>query len=350
TQGWARSFHANQPPPSATTATTAAVTATPTAPVVATPAAPREPLAAMPASAPAPEIAPAQPAQPAPPAEQAEQKELAQIFQEKNTRSFPVRLRAQRKEAQDWRLSAGYRLWYVDMSSRYANSSLAGKGYLHGPTLGATWNRLTVQLAALFTLNDLDGDATGQYASGAAYTKKERFRRNDYDAVVKYRIDGPGRRFSVSPLLGFKYTRLSDMSAAYTNANGQQYTLTGHMDIWGPTLGLDVDIPIGNPETTPIFLALSGSGMYLRATGKHPGHWPAQGGGFGTAFEGADFSSWGWGGVADVHLRWVITDNLHLLAGGRLQSAELSDLSPTATTMRISNGFIGAYGNLNLVW
>jgi hypothetical protein len=288
---------------------------------------------------------------PAPGSRMQEEQKSAPVFTERIApRTAPLKLYSRREEVKNWRVSAGYRLWYVDMSSRYTLSSLAVRGYLHGPIFRVSFNKLTVQASALLTINDLDGNAVGEYTTGQGYTKHERLRRNDYDAVVKYRIDGPGRWFSVSPLLGFTYTRLSAMEATFTNTINQRYTLTGHMDIWGPTLGLEVHIPLGNPETTPLSIGLSGSGMYLRATGRHPGHWPAQGGAFETTFQGAEFASWGWGGVADAHLRWAIFDAMELLAGGRFQSADISDNSPAATTMRISNGFIGAYANLNLVW
>ena len=289
------------------------------------------------------------PSTPSPPPDSRE--DFSQIFPEKMMQSRPVTLTEIRRDQQkNWHLSAGYSLWYVDMSSRYTNSGLAGSGYLHGPNIGVSWEKLTLQSSALFSANNLDGNRTGQYTDGSGYSVTDRLRRYDYDALVKYRIDGPKQLFSLSPLVGFKYTRFDDMNSAYTRSTGQQYTLTGHMDIWGPTLGLEVLIPLGKPQTTPLSLSLSGSGMYLRATGKYPGHWPAQGGSYWTTFDGADFSSWGWGGTVDAHLTWTIFDALQFLAGGRFQSADLTDTSPAGTTMRVSNGYIGAYGNLNLTW
>jgi hypothetical protein len=50
----------------------------------------------------------------------------------------------------------------------------------------------------------------------------------------------------------------------------------------------DVYETFGNPSQTPFFISLSGSGMFLRGTGKHPQFVPASGGSYGTTREEPD--------------------------------------------------------------
>jgi hypothetical protein len=296
-----------------------------------------------------PVIAPPPPVQPPPISEAERQERDWQFMEQLSSLQQPLALSTPEKREKDWGLAAGYQFWYVDMAPRAVNSSLAAKGYLHGPKIEANWKKLALHLSALFTVNNLDGGENGHYSNGVSYYKTDKIRRSDIDFFVKYRFESEQKWFTVSPLLGLKYTKFTDMNAYFTSAAGQ-YTLTGSMDILGPAMGLELAFPLGNPKTTPVSMSVSAIGMYLRATGKHPGNWPAAGGAFGRTFDGADFSAWGWGGAADAHLNWNITDSLQFVAGGRYQGAQLSDTSPAGTSMNISNGLIGAYTNLNVMW
>jgi hypothetical protein len=254
------------------------------------------------------------------------------------------------KKAKDWSITVGYELWYIDMSQKYVNANFASNGFIHGPTIGFSKKNYGISFTYLATMGDntINGTADESFNSGERYRRNEKLKREDYDVSLRYKLFDVNQ-LSISLLPGFKYTRLSDMFSTFTRASGQ-YTITGHLDIWGPTLGVEVIAPLGKLYHTPIFLSLGASGMYLRGTGKHPQFMPASGGQYGTTFEGADFSAYGWGGNVDAHLTWKISDGLQLQLGGRLQSAGLMDASPDGSTMRVSNGYYGGYTRLMYDW
>ena len=254
------------------------------------------------------------------------------------------------KKEKDWFFTAGYNLWYLDMSKHYVNGNFKSKDYMHGPTIGFSKKNVGLSFTYLTTLSNkgFNADVNETFDSGEVYRRREGFKRDDYDATLRYTLLNISQ-ISASVLAGFKYTRLYDMSSTYTRSAGQ-YTITGDMDIWGPALGMEFIAPFGNPSQTPFFISLSGSGMFLRGTGKHPQFVPASGGSYGTTFEGADFSANGWGAYADAHFIWKVTNAFQFQLGERYQSASLKDTSPQGDTMRASNGYFAFYTRLSYDW
>ena len=254
------------------------------------------------------------------------------------------------KKEKDWFFTAGYNLWQVDMSKHYVNGNFKSKDYMHGPTIGFSKKNVGISFTYLTTMNNkgFNADVSETFDSGEVYRRKEGFKRDDYDATLRYTLLNISQ-ISASVLAGFKYTRLYDMSSTYTRSAGE-YTITGDMDIWGPALGMEFIAPFGNPSQTPFFMSLSGSGMFLRGTGKHPQFVPASGGSYGTTFEGADFSANGWGAYADAHFIWRVTNAFQFQLGERYQSASLKDTSPQGDTMHASNGYFAFYTRLSYDW
>ena len=253
------------------------------------------------------------------------------------------------KKEKDWFITAGYNLWYIDMSKKYVGADFASKGFIHGPTIGFSKGKFGISLTYLSTMgNTLSADVNDTFDSGEAYSRHESLKREDYDATLRYTFFDV-KRLSLSGLAGLKYTKLSDMSNMYTRAGGQ-YTITGNLDIWGPFLGMEIIAPLGEPSRTPLFLSLSASGMFLKGTGNHPQFVPASGGSYGTTFEGADFSAAGWGAYEDAHFIWKVTNEFQFQLGERYQSASLKDTSPQGYTMRASNGYFAVYTRLSYDW
>ena len=253
-------------------------------------------------------------------------------------------------KVKDWSLTAGYNLWQVDMSKHYVNGNFKSKDFMHGPTIGFSKKNVGLSFTYLTTMSNkgFKADVYETFDSGEVYRRKEEFKRDDYDASFRYTFVDISQ-LSASVLAGLKYTRLYDMSSTYTRSAGE-YTITGYMDIWGPCLGMEIIAPFGNPSQTPFFISLSGSGMFLRGTGKHPQFVPASGGSYGTTFEGADFSANGWGAYADAHFIWKATNAFQFQLGERYQSASLKDTSPQGDTMRASNGYFAFYTRLSYDW
>lgn len=254
------------------------------------------------------------------------------------------------KKEKDWFFTAGYNLWYLDMSKHYVNGNFKSKDFMHGPTIGFSKKNVGLSFTYLTTLSNkgFNADVNETFDSGEVYRRREEFKRDDYDATLRYTLLNISQ-ISASVLAGLKYTRLYDMSSTYTRSAGE-YTITGYMDIWGPVLGMEFIAPFGNPSQTPFFISLSGSGMFLRGTGKHPQFVPASGGSYGTTFEGADFSANGWGAYADAHFIWKVTNAFQFQLGERYQSASLKDTSPQGDTMRASNGYFAFYTRLSYDW
>jgi hypothetical protein len=254
------------------------------------------------------------------------------------------------KKAKDWSLTAGYNLWQVDMSKHYVNGNFKSKDFMHGPTIGFSKKNVGLSFTYLTTMSNkgFKADVYETFDSGEVYRRKEGFKRDDYDATLRYTLLNISQ-ISASVLAGFKYTRLYDMSSTYTRSAGE-YTITGYMDIWGPCLGMEFIAPFGNPSQTPFFMSLSGSGMFLRGTGHHSQFVPASGGSYGTTFEGADFSANGWGAYADAHFIWKVTNAFQFQLGERYQSASIKDTSPQGYTMRASNGYFAFYTRLSYDW
>ncbi len=242
-----------------------------------------------------------------------------------------------------------YNLWYMDMSRKYVNTDYLGKGFVHGPTIGLSFHDLSGTFTFLTSAGAFRGDERRHFSNGQGFLLGEQFDRSDFDLTLKYPVFA-FPPFTLSALLGMQWTRLSSMSANYSLDSGQQYTITGSMDIWGPAVGMEIKAPLGNPSTTPVFLFLSGKVMYLRATGNSIYDVPASGGQYGTSFEGASFSSNGWGGNVDAHVTWNIVKGLGLTMGAAIQSAGITDTSPAGNTMRTTNGYYSGYGNLSYTW
>ena len=256
-----------------------------------------------------------------------------------------------RHPLKDWSVTAAYGIWYMDMSKKLTNTGVNSRAFLHGPMFKASWRNLELELKYLTTIGDFSSTRDDHFLDGTSFAGRETFRRTDYDAALKYWFHAPSRKFSVAPVIGYKYTRLNDMSSAFTLATGQEFTLTGNMDIYGPTLGAELMIPFGNVDRPPVVLNLAATAMYLKAAGNHPNFLPATGARFNASVTGADFSTWGWGGSGDAHLIFRIADGLQLKVGGGLQSARLIDKAPDGVSdMWISNGFIASYAYLFYTW
>ncbi|MDI9569434.1 MAG: SPOR domain-containing protein [Pseudomonadota bacterium] len=242
-----------------------------------------------------------------------------------------------------------YGLWYMDMSRKYVNTDYLGKGFLHGPTIGLSFHDLSGTFTFLTSAGAFRGDERRSFGNGQGFLLGERFDRSDFDLTLKYpAFASPS--FTLSALLGMQWTHLSSMSADYSLDTGQQYAITGSMDIWGPAVGMEIKAPLGNPASTPVFLFLSGKIMYLRATGNSIYDVPTSGGQYGTSFTGADFSANGWGGGVDAHVTWNVVKGLGLTMGAAIQSAGITDTSPAGNTMRTTNGYYSGYGNLSYAW
>jgi hypothetical protein len=184
--------------------------------------------------------------------------------------SRPAQVSQAAKKEKDWFLTAGYSLWYMDMTKHYVNGNFAVKDLMHGPTIGFSKKNLGISFTYLTTMSDKGFNATRNevFDSGEAYSRKERFKRDDYDASLRYTLYNINQ-VSASILAGLKYTRLYDMSSTYTREGGQ-YTITGNMDIWGPALGFELIAPLGYTPQSPFLFSVGASGMYLKASGNHP--------------------------------------------------------------------------------
>ncbi|MCX7634228.1 MAG: SPOR domain-containing protein [Syntrophales bacterium] len=255
-----------------------------------------------------------------------------------------------RPEQPPFSVAAHYRVMYIDMSRRINNANFAGTGVLHGPYLGVGWGGWSLMLSFL-TTNEISGEERSTFlSSGMGYLRKEVLQRRDYEALLSRTIPTGWRWLSVEGQAGFTYTDINESKSTFYQNDGNVFTLTGHMRIYGPLAGLRLTVPLGNPDTTPFKANLSGLMMYLVAQGNHDQFAPPTGAPFNAATEGRNFTASGWGGRVDFSIDWRIVAGLQATVGARVQSASLRDDGPNNVTMRTSNGYVGTYGELGYIW
>jgi hypothetical protein len=238
---------------------------------------------------------------------------------------------------------------YADMSWRFVNANYASKGILHGPSLGLGWGPWSLNFSFL-TSDEWSGDARGIMTNGVGYLRKETLQRRDYEVLLGRELVSDSRPVTLAALVGFGYTDLPEVQSRYLLEDGNFFGMDGSMRIWGPMAGLKLTVPMGDPQTSPLKLHLSGLAMYLTAEGRHDQSLPLTGVALNSVTEGKPFNASGWGGRIDANLDWNLFSGLHVVIGVRAQSASLRDNGIDGSTVRASNGLFGAYGSVMYGW